>query len=117
MNLYRIRGFKVISALMDNKFWPLEVHIPVGVQLVVVVSTDEFVGLIEYYIHMMEEQLQSVVSVLPFKFNLQALLHGIIGGKNLWLKSFLQKRGISKTYSQPTIVFFERTLIILSTIG
>ena len=54
VNLYRVRGFQVTLALMENQFRPLEGYMPVVLQLSIV-SSDEHVGLIERYIRTMKE--------------------------------------------------------------
>ena len=103
VNLYRIRGFRVTLALMDNQFRPLEGHMPMGCQLNVC-SAEEHIGLIERYIRTLKERSRCVVGVLPFKFFPRVLTRGIIEGRNFWLNSYPRQGGVSRVYSPRTIV-------------
>ena len=87
VNIYRVRGFQVTLAVMDNQFRPLEGHMPVGVQLNIV-SVDEHLGIIERYIRTMKELSWCVISVIPFKFLPRAFSRGIVESRNFWLNSF-----------------------------
>ena len=114
VNLYQSRGFQVTLALAYNQFRCLKHKMPVGCLLNTVLA-DEYIGIIEQYIHTMKERSQSTYSMLPFQWLPRALTSDIVVSRSFWLNVFSKKGSILKTYGSKAIVL--ETVIDLTVIA
>ena len=102
--LYMQRGFRITEVLMDGQFEPTRGDLAVMGILLNTVLADEHVPEVERYIRTIKERVRSVYNSLPFKRVPVLMITEMVALSVLWLNSFPQKGGVSKTMSLRGIV-------------
>lgn len=103
-DIYRTRGFKVTTILMDGEFQVLAGNLA---ELGVVLNTaanDEHVGDIERYIRTVKERCRCVYTTLPFTRMPARLVIEMVHYSVFWLNCFAPINGISEKLSPRAIV-------------
>ena len=104
IQLYKISGFQVTTALMDGEFGHLWDELAkMGVTLNSM-SCSGHVGEIKRYILTIKEQMRAIYNILPFKNIPTMLTIEIKKSSVLWLNRFPPARGVSEDPSSRTII-------------
>jgi len=102
--VYKMRGFKVQFAYMDNEFAPLRgalADLGIGLNET---ARDEHVPQIERYIRTIKERVRATYNTLPFKQMPPFLVIEMVKAAAYWLNSFPYDKGVSKDLSPRTII-------------
>jgi hypothetical protein len=101
-NIYNSRGVKIVTALMDREFEPLQSQI--HGTILNTTAASEHVPKIERKIRVIKERARAIVSTLPFKNLPSRMIIKLIDFVVLWLNASLLSSGVSNTYSLMTIM-------------
>jgi hypothetical protein len=97
--IYALRGFKITSGHVDNKFEPMQGDLQeIGIDLNVI-TNDEHVPEAERYIRTVKERTRCVYKTVPFKHMPSTMVVEMVRASVFWLNMFLVTDGVSDTLS------------------
>jgi hypothetical protein len=106
--LYRKRGFRVTTAMMDGEFAPLKADmLEMGVSLNIT-SANEHVPEIKRCIRVIKERTRATRHTLPFTYLPKAMVVAMVGNATTWINAFPAKGRVSATLSPRTVLTGER---------